>query len=50
MIPKAIIDILSKAPPENMLNMLKMVFSLRENNSARLTGLIPGTGICEPKR
>jgi hypothetical protein len=43
MIPSAKIDSRSSAPPENMLNTLRMVPCCSWKKRARASGLMPGT-------
>jgi hypothetical protein len=50
MIPRAKIESLSSAPPENMLNMLKIVPDCASKNCSSANGSIPGTGINVPIR
>ncbi|MDT4890639.1 hypothetical protein FQZ97_1275060 [compost metagenome] len=50
MIPSAKMLMRSSAPPENMLNRLRMVPSFCRNSSASRSGLMPGTGMCAPIR
>jgi len=49
-IPNANTDNRSRAPPENMLNMSRIVPRCCSNMIARAAGSIPGTGINVPKR
>ena len=39
-----------KAPPENMLNRLRMPPCCPWNNCSSCAGSIPGTGMCAPMR
>jgi hypothetical protein len=48
--PSAKIDRRSSAPPENMLNMLRMVPAWSWKNRASATGSMPGTGMNVPIR
>ena len=50
MIPSAKIVKRDSAPPENMLNMPKMLPPLSRKKSASTFGSIPGTGMCAPTR
>ena len=50
MIPSATTEKRSSAPPENMLNMSRMVPRCWSNSSASAIGLIPGTGMWVARR
>ena len=50
MMPSAKIDIRSSAPPENMLNMLRIVPDCCSKNCPNANGSMPGTGMKVPTR
>src|SRR3972149_8476188 len=50
MMPGAATENRPRAPPENMLNISRIVPVCCSNISASATGLIPGTGMCEQTR
>ena len=50
MMPSAKIDQRSSAPPENMLNMLRIVPDCCSKNCWSATGSMPGTGMNVPMR
>ena len=50
MIPSAKIDHRRSAPPENMLNMLRIVPDCCSKNRDSATGSMPGTGMNVPMR
>ena len=50
MIPRAKIEKRESAPPENMLNRPRIPPWFWRNKSASASGLMPGTGMCVPKR
>ncbi len=50
MTPRAKIDRRCSAPPENMLNMLRMVPAWSWKKRASATGSMPGTGMNVPMR
>ena len=46
--PRAKIENLESAPPENILNIPSTLLSWESNNSFKVIGSIPGTGTCAP--
>ena len=50
MMPSAMTLKRSSAPPENMLNRLKMPPDCCWNSCPKRSGSIPGTGMCVPMR
>ena len=50
MMPSAKSENRRRAPPENMLNMSRIVPRCWLNSSCRAAGSIPGTGMCAPMR